>query len=185
MDKKLIFGFTGQIASGKGTAVKYLQEKYGGKNLRFSDSLRDAMNRLYIEINRDNIQRLSLILRQEFGQDLFSKIIAGDVKKSDQNLILIDGVRRPMDIKYLRDISGFVLVALPVDTKIRYERVVARNENIGDGEKTWEQFLEEEKADTEVTIPAAMAEADEVVENNTTLDDFYKKLDDLINKYKK
>jgi len=185
MDKKLIFGFTGQIASGKGTAVKYLQEKYGGSKLRFSDSMRDVLNRLYLEQARENLQNLSLILRQEFGQDLFSKIIAGDVKKSDQDLILIDGVRRPMDIKYLRDIPGFILIAIPVDTKIRYERVVARNENIGDGTKTLEQFLEEEKADTEITIPAAMAEADEVIENNTTLEDFYKKLDNLINKYKK
>ena len=79
--QKIIIGLVSKIAAGKGTVTKYLQDKYGASAYRFSTMLRDALNRLYVEINRKNMQKLSTILRQNFGEDLMAKVIAEDVKR--------------------------------------------------------------------------------------------------------
>ena len=55
ISNKIILGFTGLIASGKGTAAKYFNEKYGATTYRFSTMLRDLLNRIHVEHSRDNI----------------------------------------------------------------------------------------------------------------------------------
>jgi len=59
--KKIILGFAGEIASGKGTAAKYLAEKYGSGYFRFSTILRDVLKRLYLDESRENAQKISTV----------------------------------------------------------------------------------------------------------------------------
>ncbi|MEK7625108.1 MAG: AAA family ATPase, partial [Patescibacteria group bacterium] len=66
---KIILGFVGDLASGKGTICKYLKEKYGTESYRFSTMLRDILKRVYLENSRENLQRLSTVMRENFGQD--------------------------------------------------------------------------------------------------------------------
>jgi dephospho-CoA kinase len=44
--KKIIFGFTGLMASGKGAAALYLQNRHSARTFRFSTILRDLLKRL-------------------------------------------------------------------------------------------------------------------------------------------
>jgi dephospho-CoA kinase len=178
--EKRIFGLTGLMACGKGTVAKYLVEKYGAESFRFSTIVRDVLDRLYLEKSRANFQKMVPILLEGFGTDLLSKIMAQDVLKSDKNIIVVDGIRRFPDIEHLKKIPGFKLVAIEVEAKTRYQRLVARNENPGDAEKTWEQFLEEHKAATEIEIPDLMAQADIKIDNNASVEDLYKQLDELL-----
>ncbi len=46
MEKKIILGFAGEIASGKGTAAKYLVGRHEAATYRFSTMLRDIVERL-------------------------------------------------------------------------------------------------------------------------------------------
>lgn len=182
--EKRIFGLTGLMACGKGTVAKYLVEKYGAESFRFSTIVRDVLDRLYLEKSRANFQKMVPILLEGFGTDLLSKIMAQDVLKLDKNIIVVDGIRRFPDIEHLKKIPGFKLVAIEVEAKTRYQRLVARNENPGDAEKTWEQFLEEHQAATEIDIPKLMEAADIKINNNGSLEDLYKQLDQLINPVK-
>lgn len=179
MDRK-IFGLTGLMACGKGTVAKYLVEKNGAAGFRFSTIVRDILDRLYLPQSRENFQKMVPILLEGFGTDLLSKIMAQDVMKSDKKIIVIDGIRRFPDIEHLKKIPGFKLVAIEVDAKIRYQRLVARGENAGDSEKTWEQFLEEHKAATEIDIPKLMEAADIKINNNGSIEELYKQLDNLV-----
>ena len=77
--KKLIIGLTGPVASGKGTVKKYIEEKYGAKDCRFSTILRDVLVRIDVPIIRENLQKVSTTLRQLFGEDLLARVIAKDV----------------------------------------------------------------------------------------------------------
>ena len=180
MKNKTILGFTGLMACGKGTAAKYLAEKYNADTFRFSTMLRDVLDRLYLPQSRENFQIISPLLRETFGQDLMAKVIAKDVESADSKIIAIDGMRRPADIEYLKKLSGFRMVAIDVDAKVRYERLKARSENPGDAEKTWEQFQKEHEAETEIYIPELMKQADVTINNNGTLEEFYKQLDKLV-----
>jgi len=181
---KIIIGFTGPIASGKDASQKYLSEKYGAISFRFSTIIRDILQRLSLEINRLNLSRLSSVLRENFSEDLFAKVIAKDVISSPAELIIVDGIRRPADIQYLRDVDNFYLVSIDADPKIRYERLIKRKENIDDENKTYEQFLADHQLETELSIPLIMAQANYQINNNQSKEDLYRQLDKIISTIK-
>ncbi|MEK7644076.1 MAG: AAA family ATPase, partial [Patescibacteria group bacterium] len=92
MPNKIIIGIIGENASGKTTATDYLKEKFGAVSFRFSDMLGDILKRLYLEHSRSNFQTLSTILRQNFSEDIMSRVIAEDVNNSAAILIITEGV---------------------------------------------------------------------------------------------
>jgi len=177
---KIIIGLVGQIACGKAAVKEYIEKKYGSQDCRFSTPLRDIVNRLALSENRENLQKLSTTLRNAFGEDLLAKVIAVDASKLDSAIVTIDGMRRMADIKYLKELPNFYLIKVEVDAKIRFERVRARNENVGDKDKTFEQFLAEENYETEKSIPEVMNFAKISIDNNGTLKELYSQTDKIV-----
>ena len=180
---KIIFGFVGQIASGKGAATNHLKEKYEAKSYRFSTMLRDVVDRIYIEQNRENLQKISRVLRENFGEDVMARVMSEDVKNNNSKFIVIDGIRRPSDVAYLKDVPGFVLISIEADIEKRYERIVKRGENPDETNKTMEEFKEDSRRESELKIDEIAEQAHERIDNNGLLDDLYKQLDELVEKY--
>lgn len=180
---KLILGFVGLPASGKGTAAEYLQKKYRASTYRFSTMLFDLLQRIYVETNRDNLIKMSEAIRGTFGEDTMAKVMAKDVANDTNNLIVIDGIRRMADIEYLSKLPNFILIEIFAEPRARYERVIQRSEKADDKTKTFEQFMEDHKRSTEMSIPEVAGHANEHLDNNGTAEELYKKLDDLITKY--
>src|SRR5258705_11222957 len=103
-NRKIILGFVGDLAGGKGTICQYLKERYKVNSYRFSNMLRDILDRIYVEQNRENLQDLSTFLRQRYGQDIMSKVIAKDVQNDPNPIVAVEGIRRPTDITYLQEL---------------------------------------------------------------------------------
>jgi len=177
---KLILGFTGEMVSGKGTAAKYVCEKYGSNSHRFSTILRDILNRVYLEHSRENMQKLSSALRSTFGEDVMAKSISLDVQNDEGEIVVIDGIRRSPDIKYLQDLPNFKLVYIDADIEIKHKRLLERNENPDDATKTLEQFKEDHKGEAETQIRGLKEHSQYIVDNNGSLDDFYVQIDKII-----
>jgi len=178
---KIIIGLTGRIACGKGVIKKYLIENYHAKDYRFSTILRDILDRLHVEKSRENLQDLSTIVRHHFGENVLANAMALDIQDDSTEFIVIDGIRRMADIENLREMNGFKLIRVVADEKTRFDRVVKRNENPGDDQKTMAEFLAEEQAEAEATIPEVMSHADFEIINDSTLDDLAERVDDIIN----
>jgi dephospho-CoA kinase len=181
MNKKIILGLAGELAAGKGTAAKYLEKKYKASSHRFSTMLRDILDRLYLEQNRENMQILSTILRQNFGEDTLAKVISRDVSRDDNPVIAIDGVRRLADIKYLRELPEFKLVYIETSAENRFKRIKKRGENTDDKNKTFEEFIKDHKGEAELQIRGLKNHADYVVDNNGGVDELYEQIDKIIN----
>ena len=182
--EKIILGFVGDLASGKGTICKYLSEKYGTNAYRFSTMLRDVLKRLYVENTRENLQNLSTMLRTNFGQDLMSRVIAEDVKNDPKEIVAVEGIRRPTDITYLQKNPGFHLIYITADPKIRWERLVKRNENPGDDKKTFEDFLKDEQAEADRLIKELGKSAEYTITNDGNLEEFYGQMEAILKKIK-
>ncbi len=182
---KIIIGLTGPIASGKDVTKKYLEKKYQAQSYRFSTVLRDILKRLYSPISRKNLQDLSLNLRTLFGSNILAQVIAQDVDNSQQEIVIVEGIRRLADIETLKDFSNFYLISISAKQKIRYERVIKRNENVGDAQKTFAEFLTDENKESELEIPIVMAKAKYQLDNNQSLTDLYREIDEIIRKIKK
>lgn len=181
---KVIFGLVGELAAGKGTFAKYVQEKYSCNIYKFSTMLRDVLDRLYVEKTRENLQELSTFVRAQYGQDVLSKVIAKDVEKDAGEIVIVDGIRRPTDITYLKEIPGFHLVYITGESKLRYERLILRNENPGDDKKTYEQFLKDEQSEADKLIGELGKQATFTLVNNGTLAEFHQSIDAILTQLK-
>lgn len=181
---KIILGLAAELAGGKGTAARYMAEKYEGSSHRFSTMLRDVLDRLYLEHSRGNMQNLSTIIRKTFGEDTMAKVMFEDTRKDQREVVAIDGVRRPADIEYLRQLPEFKLIYIDTSLENRYERIVKRGENPDDKSKTLEQFKKDQEGEADVQIRNLKAEADYVIDNNQDMNHLYRQIDEIIEKCK-
>jgi len=179
-NKKIVLGFVGEIASGKGSAVKYLEKKYQAKSYRFSTPIREILKKLKLENTRHNMQFMSLVLRKNFGQDIFAKIIAEKSKNCRAKVIAVDGIRRPADIVYLKKIPYFKLVYITADLKTRYSRTIKRKENPDEKTITFVQFKKDHTAETEMYIEKLGRQADYKIINNKSCAHLGKQLKKII-----
>lgn len=181
---KIILGLAAELAGGKGTAAKYVTEKYEGSSHRFSTMLRDALSRFYLEHSRENMQNLSTIIRKTYGEDTMAKVMFEDTRKDQHEVVAIDGVRRPADIQYLRQLPEFKLVYIDTSLENRYERIVKRGENPDDKDKTLGQFKKDQEGEADIQIRSLKAEADFVIDNNQDMNYLYRQIDEIIEKCK-
>lgn len=177
---KVIIGIAGEIASGKGTVAKYLKDKHQASLHRFSTMLRDILKRMSIEENRENMQKVSLIMRQAFGEDSLAKAIFGEVNGDSSSLVVVDGVRRFPDVKYLVTLPEFRLIYIEAEAKKRFERLRERGENTDDGQKTFEEFEKDGQGEAESQIRSLKERSAFVINNDGNLEDLYSQIENIL-----
>ena len=179
-DTKIIIGIIGMPAAGKGTVAEYLASTHHAHKLRFSDALNTILERLNTERTRDNLIRLSEVIRETCGEDVLARSILIGIEKTESSLIVIDGVRRESDIELFRGLPNFKLIAIDTDIQIRYERAKKRAEKPEEANQSFEDFAALDKRSTEVSTAELMKKADARIDNNGTLDQLYAQIDQLI-----
>lgn len=182
---KLILGFAGEIASGKGTVAEYLVKNHSAVSYRFSTMLRDILDRLHIEYSRDHFNRLSGALRQAFGEDTLAKAMFEDTRLDNHEIIVVDGIRRPEDITFLKNSPDFRFIYIESDIKTRYERITKRNENSDDVQKTFAEFEADHLKETELQIKDSKEYANYVINNDGSPEEMFAQVDEIIRAEKK
>jgi dephospho-CoA kinase len=177
---KLILGVVGEMSSGKGVVAKHVTANYNAGSHKFSQILRDILDRVYVQQSRQNIAALSLALRKNFGEDVLAKSMYHDVQNDTHDIVVIDGVRRLEDISYLRELPEFKLVFINADMETCYERSVKRGENDGDTTKTFEEFRRDHEADADARIVDMKNYANHIIENDGTYQELYAQVDGII-----
>ncbi len=182
---KLIIGVVGEKGSGKGTFPKLLQESLSDKKIvrtTFSDIMTDTLNIWGLDRSRENYIKLVVAMRDNFGPDVLASAVKKRIQELDGDIIVVDGMRWMADLDMIRSLDGKI-VYITADPKIRYERTKARGEKAGETETTLEQFMEEEKAPTEVDIPKIAEASDFTINNDRDLDSFKDQIKSFIQKF--
>jgi dephospho-CoA kinase len=179
-----IWGIAGEMGSGKGTLIKYAVKKYKARSFSFSKILRKLLKEVCLEESRKNLQKISTVLRKNFGEDLLAKTLYEKIKKDKSVLILVDSVRRLQDIKYLKGLKNFRLVYLEAGIQKRFTRITGRKENSDDKNKKFKEFKKEHLAETERQIKSLKKNADFLIKNNGTRKEFYAHIDGFFAKDK-
>lgn len=180
---KIILGIAGEMGCGKGAIAKHILQNYNANSHKFSQIFRDILDRIYVEQSRENISKLSLVLRKNFGEDILAKSMYHDAYNDQHDVVVIDGVRRLEDLAYLKEIPEFKLIYIEADMQTRYERLVKRGENPEDATKTFEQFQRDHHLDADARIVDLKNYADRVIQNDGTYPELYAQVDEIVGHY--
>jgi dephospho-CoA kinase len=173
-----IIGLTGTNGSGKGEAAAFF-ETYGYSCFSLSDIIRDELIQEQREITRDAMIQKGNQLREKHSADILARRVMDQVAGK----AVIDSIRNPREVEYLRKQEGFILLAIDASVEIRYQRVKQRGRN--ESASTLQEFITKEEEemtqrDKGQQLNACMRLADYRVTNEGSLVDFHKKLEKFL-----
>lgn len=173
-----IIGLTGTNGSGKGEAAEFFK-KHGYAYHSLSDILREELNRRGQPLTRNNLIRTGNDLRRRYGTD----ILARRVMKRVRGKAVIDSIRHPQEIAFLRRRKGFLLLTVDAPPAVRFERVKRRGRD--ESAATLDAFIRKEQEEmTErpegQQLHRCFELADRTLVNDTTLEDFYRQLEEFL-----
>lgn len=180
---KVVIGFVGKFGVGKGLAIDYLKNKHEFYASSCSDRIREEILRNNKEVTRENLQTTAGKLRKEFGSTVLAERTWKYIEESNNRKTVIDSIRSVEEVEYLKKQPNFYLISLDAPQRLRFERMVSRN-NPGDP-KTWEDFLQVEARDDNKdgrSIDEAMDLADSQIINEGSEEELYKSLDKILTK---
>ena len=180
----MIIGLTGTFAAGKDTVAEYLGEK-GFEHYSCGDQIREIAAERGLEPTRDVLRELGNELRDTKGSEFLARRIIEQKAKTDK--VAISGIRQPGEIKYLRGLGKFYLIAVDAPVEIRFERMSERSRE-GDP-KTLEEMVDKERQEMESASPNAqkihecMELADALVINDGNREQLDRKVDEVLKKF--
>lgn len=184
---KIIIGITGTLGAGKGTIVDYLVKNK--EFIHFSareDVINKEIEKKGFPITRDNMVLIANDLRKNYGPSYVAEKLFKMAQNSDKNCVL-ESLRTVGEIESLRKKGKFYLFAINAERKTRYDRVQERKNTQSDN-VSFEKFIEQEETEMKSDDPnkqnlsKCIRMADYVFENNGTIEDLYKKIDEVISK---
>ncbi len=176
----LVIGLVGEKGGGKGTADPLISEALpsGARcvGVRFSDILRETLTLWHLAHTRANLQDLSKIMDTGFGSGTLAHAMGHRIANVSADVVVLDGVRWEADRLLIRSFAHNLLIYITASTCVRYERICGRGENAKEHTTSFEQFLEEERATSELAIPAIGATADVRIVNEGTRDAYVRQI---------
>ena len=173
-----LIGLTGTNGAGKGEVAAYFGKK-GYAYFSLSDLIREELIKKGEEVTRSNLIKMGNELREKGGYDILARLVMKKVKDK----AVIDSIRNPKEVEYLRKQKSFVLLAVDAPVDLRYER--AKKRGRVESASTLQEFIKKEAE--EITnlekgqqLQNCMKMADFLVINDGSLEDLHQKLEELL-----
>lgn len=189
-----IVGLVGPLACGKGVVADYLIKKYKYTSFSLSTLVHEeAKKRGHTIITRTLLQDIGNDMRAKEGDGVLARRAIEKLKAEGLRLkaqsskpqrYVIEGIRNPGEVAYLRTIPGFFLIAVDAAQKIRYQRVLTRAKPWDPTD--WETFVKvdgRDKGETNIAngqqVGQCIELADVKIENNGKIVQIQKKIKEL------
>jgi len=181
-------GVVGQIACGKGVLVDYLIKKLGFVSFSLSSILHDELKKRGIkEFSRKTLQDIGDELRKKYGNDVLAQKALISLKKRKLEHVVIEGIRNPAEIDYLKTLPNFILIGVKSRRSLRFQRLLKRAKPWDP--KTYKDFLKIDRRDLGIgqqhsgqQVGKCLKYCDYVLTNNKNVPDFQSKVEKLIKK---
>jgi len=179
-------GVVGQIAVGKGVLVDYLKKEFGFVSFSLSSIIHE-------EVKKRNINRFDRTILQDIGDDLrkqegdavLAKKAIETLKKTGKNKVVIEGIRNPGEIEYLKKNPNFILVGVKANRKLRFKRLLKRGKSWDP--KNWNDFVKVDRRDLGIgqkrsgqQVGRCLNYCDFILTNNKDTNDFHRKVHNLL-----
>ncbi|MEM5869661.1 MAG: AAA family ATPase [Candidatus Aenigmatarchaeota archaeon] len=144
-----VVGITGTIGSGKELVKEALARNFSCYSVTLSSVIQAQVKK---QVDRKTLQDMGNELRKKYGNFILAKL-ATDYLQRDKEMIIVDGIRNPGEVEYLRKTFGnkFFLIGVDAPRELRWERIRKRARE-GDP-KTWEEFVTVDERDQGIGEP--------------------------------
>jgi len=190
----MIIGLTGTIASGKGTFSNYLKEK-NFSYITLSDLVREEAKKQRLEIQREILQDIGNSMREKHGKGYWAKKAIEKISINEN--WIIDGIRNIGEVDEIRKVKSAIVIGIDAPEDVRLRRLEKRNKSKEEGRKdsdpkAIEEMKRLEKRDRGFHEPEhgqqvlkCLELADYKIINDSSLEEFHKKIDDVLRKIQK
>ncbi len=175
-----IIGITGTLGAGKGTVVDYLVNNLGFKHYSVRSFLIDEITKNGLPVNRDTMTVEANKLRANHSpayiiEQLYNKAV------EDGGNAIIESIRTPGEVDFLKKQGEFYLIAVDADPKIRYDRIALRASETD--YISYDTFIANEKREfttsdsNKQNLSRCIEMADFVLQNNGNISELHKQLE--------
>ena len=174
-----IIAIVGMCGSGKSVACDLL-EKRGYKKVYFVGVTLATLTEVNLEDTPENEKYMREKLRSELGIGAYAIILLPQIEElAKSNNVVLDGLYSWDELKILKEKFNTQLntIAIIVDRKIRYERLEKRPIRPFSKEKAEKRDISEIE---NIAKAGPIAYADYYIDNNYTIEDFEKRLDEIL-----
>ena len=189
-----IIGISGTNGAGKDTFAIVRREQEGAEHVSLSDILRRELALHQIPPERENLMALSRRWREESGDNgiLAARTIQRYLGDKATRLMVsglsICSIRHPEEARRVQETGGKIFW-IDADPGLRYKRIQVGNRNRIDDQKSFEEFMSEERREIDpintslasVNLGAVARLADVKIENNFESESTY--VDFLLDQY--
>lgn len=164
--------FAGQMGVGKSTAVNYLLNKFDSQEVSFAHPLYELQNHIQTFCGIPNKKDRKLLQfigtwGRSYNQNIWVEILLKKVENIDKNIIFLSDLRFKNEYEHLKKNNWIIIL-------IKKQEISNIIDIIGTGDHNHESELDLFNIDERFF--------DYVINNNTTLDDFYNELEIIISK---
>lgn len=178
----MILGITGTIGAGKGAAVDYLVKEKGFIHYSARDFLVQEILARDMPMNRDSMHIVGNEVRSRYQASHIIKTLYARAEAAGHDAV-IESVRALGEAEFLKE-HGARLIAIDADVKLRYERIHSRGSVTDDVD--FDTFVIQEKREMSsndshgMNISGVIQMADYRIDNDGTLEEFHRKIDEVI-----
>jgi len=183
-----IIGMTGTLASGKTSVMDFFLSRFSSSYfVSLSEIIKEELLKEGKELKRENFIEKGNELRKKYGAQILVEVATLTLPSIKSDLIvIIDGIRNPGEIEYLREKFGkdFVLIAVDAPKELRFKRLLERGKE-GDP-KTFEEFEKIDEVDNGKGQPEygqrvgdCLKLADYLIINDGSVEELNKKLEEI------
>ena len=175
---KKVIGFIGLPASGKSTAVEAVNNL--GIIIKVGDIVREETKKLGLEITPENLSKVSLDFHNDHGGKALAIKLVEKIKKLEENIVFIDGIRSKSEVKYIRKYWKFPIIAVLCDDKLRHKWILSRGRS--DDSKNIEDVINRDKRELGYGLGKLLKKANYKIKNDSDIETLKEKTKIVIKK---
>jgi uridine kinase len=173
-----IVGIAGHARSGKTTAAQHLGRTFGAKVFRNSEIISHIISRTGMTRDRITYARLSTAIFDVFGNDIIARHwlrVIGEAPSTPVHVV--EGIRYLEELEIYRASSHFILLGITSSNENRFFRSGKAADSEKDRGRTYEEFLEQKQLRNESFVDSIVAQANLVIENDGSMEEFTSRID--------
>ena len=172
-----IVAIVGMCGSGKSIASKYFED-LGYKNVYFGGVTMEKLKEAGLEVTPENEKMMREKLRRELGMGAYAKVLLPRILVLSKDYdVVLDGLYSWSELKILEEEFDMRTIAIVCDKNLRYDRLSKRDIRPFNNEEAKKRDITEIE---NIEKAGPIAYADYFIYNNGSMEEYYKRLDEII-----